>query len=64
MRRGARVAEARSLDARSLRTALKNRDVQLEAAIERIKELEALLARCVACPVRVCLWVVVWICWM
>jgi hypothetical protein len=29
------------------RSALRNRDVQLEAAIERIKDLEAMVVRCV-----------------
>ncbi len=45
MRRLSRMLEHRTLDVKSLRSALKNRDTQLDAAIERIKELELLLLR-------------------
>ncbi|GFH11173.1 uncharacterized protein HaLaN_06629 [Haematococcus lacustris] len=45
LRKLSRLAESRSLDIKALRTALRNRDVQLEASADRIKELEGLLIR-------------------
>mmetsp|Transcript_18736 Transcript_18736/g.34016 ORF Transcript_18736/g.34016 Transcript_18736/m.34016 type:complete len:396 (-) Transcript_18736:603-1790(-) len=44
-RRLERVADHRTLDLKALKTALKNRDAQLEAAGERVAELEMLLER-------------------
>lgn len=41
-----RLCDAKGLDVKALKSALKNRDTQLAAAGERIKELEGELSRC------------------
>ncbi len=45
VRRQQRTLEHQALDVKALKTALKSRDSQLEAAGERIRELEVALAR-------------------
>ena len=45
LKKASRLLEHKKLDTKALRSALKNRDSQLAAAGERIKELEEALAR-------------------